>query len=135
MFRVEGPEQPYIARQQHSIAEHVAFHAADAHHGKRLDIDIDAQFPKVPPDADEGSARRDSEALVMKAVRAAGREAVAEPKAILSRDLIRPIRKARGSLVGSDDKIRIGVVVENEFRRARRVGARSRCRSNPASRG
>ena len=123
MFRVKGPEQPYIARQQHSIAEHVAFHAADAHDGEWLDIDVDAQFPKMPPDADAGAARRDPETLVMKSVRAARREAVAEPKAVLSRDLVRPIRKARGALVGSDDKIRIRVVIVNEFRRARRVGS------------
>ena len=56
-------------------------------------------------------ARGDPHLLVVVAVRAAGRERVAEPEAVATRDLVGDIGERGGALVGRHDQVWIVVVV------------------------
>ncbi len=80
---VERGDQLDLAREQHAVAEDVARHVADADNGERSRVDVAAELAEVPLDALPGAARSDAERLVVVALRAAGRECVAEPEAVL----------------------------------------------------
>ena len=53
------------SRQQHAVAEHVARHVADADHGERLGLDVDAHLAEVALDRLPGAAGGDAHRLVV----------------------------------------------------------------------
>ena len=114
---VERGDEPGGPAPQHAVAEHVARHVADAGHRERLALHVEAQVPEVVLDALPGAAGGDAFFLVVVAVAAAGGERVAQPEAVLRRDLIGGVGEVRGALVGRHDQIRIVVVVAHHLGR------------------
>jgi hypothetical protein len=114
---VEGGDELHRPRQEHAVAEDVAGHVADARdrHGLALDVDLD--FAEVPLHGLPGAAGRDAHLLVVVAVRAAGREGVAEPVALLGRDGIRRVRKRGRALVGRNHEVGVVPVMAHDLRR------------------
>ena len=100
---------------QHAVAEHVARHVADTRDRERRRLDIDVHLAEMALHRLPGAARRDAHLLVVVAGRAARRERVAEPEAMLERDAVRGVGERRGALVGGDDEIRIVVVVAHDI--------------------
>ena len=112
---VECRAQARRPRAQHAVAEHVAAHVADAGHGEGVARHVAAvELAEVQRDALPGAARRDAHLLVVVALRAAGREGVAEPEAVLGGDGVGDVGEGRRALVGGDDEIGIGAVVADE---------------------
>ena len=105
------------ARQQHAVAEHVARHVADAGDGEVGRLRVDAHLAEVALDRLPRAARGDAHRLVVVARRAARRERVAEPEAVLAADRVRVVGERRRALVGGDDEIRIVGVVPLHLRR------------------
>ena len=62
------------------------------------------------------AARGDAHRLVVVARRAAGGERVAEPEAVLDRDLVGDVGEGRGALVGGDDEVGVVAVVAHARR-------------------
>jgi hypothetical protein len=85
---VEGGQQADLAREQHPVAEYVAGHVADTDDGERLLLDVGAEFSEMALDRLPGAARGDSDRLVVVALRAAGRERIPEPEAVLRGDAV-----------------------------------------------
>ena len=114
---VEGGEEPDLARQQHAVAEDVARHVADAddREGRRLDVDI--HLAEMALDRFPGAARGDAHLLVVVAGRAAGREGIVEPEAVLGGNGVGDVGEGRGALVGGDDEIGIVAVAPHRIRR------------------
>ena len=115
---VERGDEPDVAREQHAVAEHVARHVADADDGEvgrlrrrcpssRKWRFTDSQAPRAV------IAHR----LVVVAGRAARGERVAEPEAVLDRDLVGDVGERGGALVGRDDEVRVVAVVAHDVGR------------------
>jgi hypothetical protein len=80
---VVGGDQPDAVGEQHPVAEHVARHVADPDDRERVLRDVELELEEVPLDRLPRAAGRDPELLVVVAGRAAGRERVAEPEAVV----------------------------------------------------
>ena len=113
---VEGADQPDLIRPQHPVAEDVARHVADADDRERLALGVVPELAEVPAHALPGAAGGDAERLVVVAGRAAGRERVAEPEAVLDGDRVRGVRERRRALVGGDDEVGVVAVVDAHAR-------------------
>ncbi len=111
---VESRDQLDVLGQQHSVAEHVSRHVADADDGEVGRCDVDAQRPEVELDRLPGAAGGDAHLLVVIASGAAGRERVAQPEAPLQRDFVRRVRERRGSFVCGDHQVRVVTVVPDD---------------------
>ncbi|MCY1233135.1 hypothetical protein D9M72_456600 [compost metagenome] len=116
-----------MLRKQHSIAKDIPGHIADAHHCERLRLGVQVQFAEVALDRFPRAARRDPHGFMVVAHGAAGSECIAKPEAVLCREPVGDVRKRCGSLVGSDDKVVVVVVVADDVgRRNHRFAVRSR---------
>ncbi len=104
---VERGHQLDLFGQQHAVAEHIAAHIADAHHGKGRCLDILARFPEVPLNALPGTAGGNTHLLVVVAGTAAGGKGIAQPEAVFIGQAIGDIRKGRGALVSGHHQIRV----------------------------
>ena len=111
---VEGGEELDRARPQHAVAEDVARHVADADDGERRALDVGPELAEMPLHRFPGAAGGDAHLLVVVAGRAAGREGVVEPEAVLGRDGVGKVGEGRRALVGGDDKIGIVVVMAHD---------------------
>ena len=102
---------------QHAVAEHIARHVADAHHGEVGCLDVDAEFAEMAlyelPDAPRG----DAHCLVVVPHRAAGSECVAEPIPVFSRDRVGEIGELSGPLVGGYYEIGVIAVIADDLGR------------------
>ena len=76
-----------------------------------LGLRVDVHLPEVPLHRLPGAAGRDTHPLVVVAGRAARREGVAEPEAVLLRDLVGDVGEGGGALVGRDHEVRVVAVV------------------------
>ena len=76
-----------------------------------LRLRVDAEFAEVTLDAFPAAPRRDAHLLVVVARRAAGREGVAEPEAVLRGERVGDVGEGRRALVGRDDEVGIVRVV------------------------
>ena len=76
-----------------------------------------AELAEMALDRLPGAARRDAHALVVVAGRAARREGVAEPVAVLQADRIGDVGEGGGALVGRDHEVGVVVVVADHARR------------------
>ncbi|CAH0326415.1 hypothetical protein SRABI128_05320 [Microbacterium sp. Bi128] len=81
---VEGSQQADVLGEQHAVAEHVAGHVADAHHGEGLGLGVEVQFAEVALDRLPRAAGGDAHGLVVVADGAAGGEGVAEPEPVFA---------------------------------------------------
>ena len=114
---VERADQPDLLGQQHAVAEHVARHVADADRRERLRLAVLAELEEVALDRFPGAARGDPHALVVVARRAARREGVAQPVAVLEADRVGDVGERGGPLVGRDHQIGVVVVEAHDARR------------------
>jgi hypothetical protein len=108
---VEGRHQLELARQQHPVAEHVAGHVTDAHHGDGLGGHVDAQLAEVALDRLPGAAGGDAHLLVVVADRPARGEGVAQPVAVARRHLVGDVGEGRRALVGRHHQVGVVAVV------------------------
>jgi hypothetical protein len=114
---VIGGDEPDLVREQHPVAEHVARHVADPDDGELVHGRVHAELVEVALDRLPRAARGDAELLVVVAGRAAGRERVVEPEAVLPRDPVGRVRQRRGALVGGDHQVGVDLVVDAHLRR------------------
>ena len=112
---VERRDQPNVLGQQHSVAEHVAAHVADADDGEVLGLGVDAHFAEVAFDAFPCALGGDAHRLVVVADRAAGGERVAEPEAVGLRDLVGDIGERRRALVGRHHEVGVVTVAAHDI--------------------
>ena len=108
---VEGRDELDLARQQHAVAEYVARHVADADHGERFFLGVDAHFAEVAFDRFPRAARGDAHLLVVITHRAARGEGVVEPEAVLGGDGVGNVGEGGGALVGSDHEVGVVLVM------------------------
>ena len=92
---VERADQLHVRRAQHAVAEHVARHVADPDHGELGGVGVDAHRAEVRAHRDPRAARRDAHLLVVVARRAPRRERVAEPEAVLRREVVGDVGERR----------------------------------------
>ena len=111
---VERAEQADVFGQQHAVAEHVARHVADADAGEVGGLAVDAHLAEMALDRFPGAARGDAHALVVVALRAAAREGVAQPMAVVDGDAVGDVRERRRALVGGDHEIGVVAVVPHD---------------------
>ena len=114
---VERADQLDVTGEQHPVAEHVAGHVADAGNSEVGGLDVHPELAKMALDRFPGSARGDRHLLVVVAGGAARGERVAEPEAVLDRDLVRDVREGRRALVCGDDQVWIVLVVTHDVGR------------------
>ena len=114
---VEGSDHLQVTRPEHPVAEHVARHVADPDDGELGGVGVDAEIAEVPLHRLPRAARGDAHLLVVVARRAARRERIAEPEAVLLRQPVRDVRELRRPLVGGDDDVRVVAVVAHDVRR------------------
>ena len=62
---VERGDQLDLARQQHTVAEYVTCHIADADNGERVCLSVQAHLTEVAFDGFPGAACRDAHLLVV----------------------------------------------------------------------
>ena len=97
-------------------------------HGEVLRLAIAAERAEMALDRFPRALGGDAHLLVVVAGRAAGRERIAEPVAVLGADRVGDVRERRRALVGGDDEIRIVAVVAHDVvpdaRPCRRRGCR-----------
>ena len=123
---VERADQPDVLRQQHAVAEHVAGHVADPDDRELGRLHVDAELAEVALDRHPRAARGDAHRLVVVADRAARRERVAEPEAVLLRDPVGRVGERRRALVGRDDQVRVVAVVADDVPRRHDLAVRDR---------
>ncbi len=112
---VERGHQPNVLGQQHSVAEHVAAHVADADDGEVLGLGVHAHFAEVPLDAFPCALGGDAHGLVVVADRPAGGERVAEPEAVGLRDLVGDVGERRRALVGGHHEVGVVTVTAHDI--------------------
>ena len=100
-------DQLDLARQQHTVAKHVACHIADPGDREWIFLRIQAHFAEMARDGYPGAAGRNAHLLVVIAGRTTRCERVVKPKAVICRYAVRDIGKGRGTFIGGDDKVRI----------------------------
>ena len=108
---VEGRHQSGVLRAQHPVAEHVAGHVADPDRREVLGLAVDAALAEVALHRDPRAAGGDAHGLVVVADRAAARERVAEPEAVVLRHAVGDVGERRGALVGRDHEVGVAAVV------------------------
>ena len=109
--------QPDVRRQEHTVAEHVAGHVADAGDREVVLLDIGAELTKMPFHTLPGAAGGNAHRLVVVAGRAAGGEGIAEPELILGGDPIGDVGEGRRALVGGNDEIGVVGIASDHTRR------------------
>ena len=119
---VEGRDEADVLRQEHAVAEDVAAHVADADDRELLGLGVDAELAEVALDRLPRAAGGDAHALVVVAGRAAGREGVVEPEAVVGRQAVGDVGELRRALVGGDDEVGVVLVVAHDA--VRRHGLR-----------
>ena len=112
MAVVEGGDQLDVRRAQHPVAEHVTRHVADADDGQLIGVGILPQCTGMTAHALPRPAGRDSHGLVVVTLAAARGKGVAEPEAVVGRDLVGDVAERRSTLVGRDNEIWI-IAVES----------------------
>ncbi len=115
---IERRNELRVPGEQHAVAEHVARHVADARYGEIGRLRVDPHFAEVPLHRFPCPARGDAHRLVVVTHRAAGRERISQPEAILPADGIGVIGERRRSLVCGDHEIRVVGVVPRHLRRS-----------------
>jgi hypothetical protein len=121
---IEGGQQSRPARQQHAVAEHIAGHIADAHHGVRIALRIDAEVGEVVLHAFPRAAGGDAVLLVVVALGPARGERVAQPEVARHRNLVGRVREVGGALVGRHHEVRIVAIEPVHPHRRDRVAVR-----------
>ncbi len=101
--------------EEHAIAEHVTAHVADARDGEVLRLGVDVHLAEVPLHGLPCAASGDAHGLVVVADRAAGREGIAQPEAVLLGDRVREIRERRRALVGGHHQVRVVAVMAHDI--------------------
>ena len=114
---VEGRHQPDMLRQQHAVAEHVAGHVADAHHGEVGALHVDADLAEMALHRHPGAAGGNAHLLVVVTGAAAGGEGVAQPEVVLGGDGVGDIGKTRRALVRRHHQVGVLVVLDHHLRR------------------
>ena len=115
MAVVEGGNQLHGLAEQHAVAEHVARHVADAHHGDRRGVGVDAEHVEVATDALPCPPGRDAHPLVVVARRPSGGEGVAQPEAVLRGEVVGDVAEGGGALVGGHDEVGVVAVVAHDL--------------------
>ena len=111
---VEGGDQLDVLGQQHAIAEHVARHVAHADDREGRRLDVAAELAEVALHRLPGAAGGDAHLLVVVAGRAARREGIVEPEAMVLRQPVGDVGERRSALVGGNHKIRVIAVVAHD---------------------
>ena len=114
---IERRDEPDVPRKQHAVAEHVARHVADPCNGEIRRLRVDSHFTEMPLRRLPGTARGDAHRLVVVAHRAAGRERIAQPEAVLHADRVCVVGKRRRPLVRGNNEVRIVGIVALDLRR------------------
>ena len=83
MTMIECRQQTDVPRQQHSVAEHVAGHIADADDGEVLLLNVDADLAEMALDALPGAAGSDRHFLMVISCGSAGCAGITQPVAVL----------------------------------------------------
>ena len=118
---VEGGHQPGVLGAQQAVAEDVARHVADADGREVLGLAVDAHLAEVALHGDPRALGGDAHRLVVVADRAAGREGVAEPEAVVLGHAVGDVGEGRGALVGGDDEVGVVTVVADHLARRHRL--------------
>ena len=113
---IEGGEQPDVLAQQHAVAEDVAAHVADPHHGEVLGLRVDVHLPEVPFDRLPRTLGGDTHGFVVVADRPAGRERVTQPESVRLRDVVGDVGEGGGAFVRRHHQVRVVAVAPNDFR-------------------
>ncbi len=106
-----------MTRAQEPVAEHVARHVADADDGERRGVGVDPHRAEVRLHRDPRTPRGDAHLLVVEPGRAARRERVAQPVAVLGGERVGDVGERAGPLVGRHDEVGIVAVVADDSRR------------------
>ncbi len=115
---VERGDQQRVLGAEQAVAEDVARHVADADAGEVLGLTVDAALAEVALHRDPGATGGDAHRLVVVAHRAAGRERVAQPEAVVVGDAVGDVGEGGGALVGRDHEVGVvGVVAYDALRR------------------
>jgi hypothetical protein len=112
---VERTHEPDHARQQHAVAEHVAGHVADAEHGELVRAHVAAELAEVALDRLPRAGGGDAHLLVVVSGRPARGERIAEPEAVLARNLVRDVGERGRALVGGHDEVWVVAVVAHHM--------------------
>ena len=115
MHMVKRADQLNMSRQQHAVAEHVASHVANPHHGEVCTLDVDTQFSEVSLHRLPTPARRDAHLLMVVASGTTRGEGIAEPEPVVLRHAIGDIRKRGSTLVSRDHQVGVIFVVPHHI--------------------
>ena len=122
---IERAHQTDVPTEEHSVAEHVSAHVADAYRREILGLRVNPEFAEVPLDAFPGAASGDTHALVVVSHGATGGKRVAEPEVVLGGNRIGEIRERRRALVRGDHQVAILIVLaHHSIRRHNFAGSR-----------
>ena len=111
---VEGRDQADVIAAQHSVAEDVAAHIADAHDREVLGGGVEAEFAEVAFDGLPRTAGGDGHRLVVVADRSSRGEGVAEPESAAFGDRVGHIGEPCRALVRCDDEVVVVTVVADD---------------------
>ncbi len=114
---IERGDEPDLLRQQHPVAEHIARHVADADHVERLFLDVLAHLAEVPLHRLPRALGGDAHGFVVVPDRAAARECIVEPEAVVARQAVRDVGERRGAFVSRHDEIRVVAIPPHDMRR------------------
>ena len=114
---IKRRQQAGVLGQHHAVAEHVAGHVADADAGEVLVLAIAAQRAEVALDRLPRTARGDTHALVVVAVRAARGVRVAEPVIVADGNGVGDVGELGRALVGGDHQVRVVGVMAHDVGR------------------
>ena len=118
---VEGCNQLDLLRQEHTVTEHVARHIANTCNRERLGLDILVELTEVPLHSFPCTARSDCHTFVIVTGRTTRCESIIEPEIMCLADRICRIGEGCRALIGSNNEIRIVIVVTNHFRRRHNI--------------
>ncbi len=113
--------KPDLLRQQHTITEHVARHIAHTRNRERLGLNILVELTEMPLHGFPCSTRGNRHALVVVTGRAARCESIVQPEIVRLTDRVSCIREGSCAFVGSNNEIRIVIVMTHDFRRRHNI--------------
>ena len=104
---VEGGFEQDMLGQQHTVAEYVATHVADADYGEVFVLDVFTQMAEMAFYRFPRTACGDAHAFVVVAGAAAGGESVVQPEAVFGGEGVGGVGEGGGAFVGSHYQIGI----------------------------
>ena len=112
---IKGREQFGLFAEQHPIAEHIARHVTDTHHGEGLSLNVLAQLAEVTLDGLPSSTGGNTHHLVVIAHRTPRGEGIGEPKPVAVGNPIGDVGEGRRPLVGGDHQIGIVPIMNHHM--------------------